>query len=97
MELVAAAALAAFMLSITYAFVKIAERQGIAKAFIAALILADLFVILLMLLGIDRPLIIIKTRLGSTTITYLQVFLLLKVPFTIWSIVNREQLRRILG
>ena len=97
MNLVFVLVVLGFMLSTAYIFVKISERYGLAKGFIALMLAADIYVVLLMLLGIDRPILVIKTRIGSITITILTLFLLIKIPMTIYSILKIEQLRKILG
>ena len=98
MELYTALSIAAFFISVAYVFVRISEYHGITRGFIAAMLCADLYAIMLMLLGIDRPMLIITIRGNPViTITYMQVFLIMKIPFTIWTVMNRERITKILG
>ena len=97
MQLHYAIVLAAFIIGLSYIFVKVAERYGLTKAFIALMMAADVFAAMLLVLGIDRPLFVISTRLGSITVTALTLFLLIKIPMTIYTIIKSEQLRKILG
>jgi len=90
-------AVIAFMVSAAYVFVKIAEKYGVTKGFIALMLLVDVYAVALMILGIDRPLFIIYTRLGSITVTALMIFLIIKIPFTIWTIAKSAKLQQVLG
>lgn len=86
-----------FMFSAAYIFVKISEKYGLTKGFISLMIVVDIYTVAFMLLGIDRPLFIIYTRLGSITVTALMLFLIIKIPFTIWTIARTAKLQKILG
>ena len=88
--------LVALVLSLAYVFAK-AMQRSLADAIVAVMILANIYAILLMLLGVDRPLAIICTRLGCTTITCIQAFLLLETPLTIIAIIKKKQLKQALG
>ena len=96
-QLYYAIVLAAFIVSLSLIFVKTAEKYGLAKAVIALMITADVFTVMLLVLGIDRPLFIITTRVGSLTVTALMMFLIVKIPFTIWTIAKSSKLQRVLG
>ena len=86
-----------FIFSISYIFIKALQAVGPTKAFLLTLMLADLFIVMLMLLGLDRPwrVLYINGR-PVWTITYLQLFLLVKLPLTAYLTMNREQLRKVL-
>ncbi len=97
-QLVLAVAALGFMLSISYIFIKSLQTVGPSRAFILTLMLADLFLIMLMLLGLDRPWKTLYLRgKPAWTITYLQLFLVVKIPITAWATWNRERLREVLG
>ena len=87
--------LAAFFVSLAYVFGKTVQR-GLVEAMIAVMVLADIYALFLMLLGIDRPWIMVCTRLGCITITYLQAFLLAKLPLTIYTMLKKKQLKQTL-
>jgi len=89
--------LAAFIVSIAYIFTRIALQHGMTKAFIAVMILVDIYAVILMILGIDRPIFIVTTRLGNATVTALELFLLVKIPLTVYIIIKSEQLQQVLG
>ena len=86
-----------FIFSISYIFIKALQTVGPTKAFLLTLMLADLFIVVLMLLGLDRPwrILYISGR-PVWTITYLQLFLVFKLPLTAYLTFNREQLRKVL-
>ena len=87
-----------FMFATAYIFIKALQAVGPTKAFLLTLMLADLFIIMLMLLGLDRPWrVLYLNGRPYWTITYLQLFLAFKLPLTIYLTWNREQLQRILG
>lgn len=89
--------IATAMLSVAYLFAKVFERGGFVKALLASSILIDFYLLLMYLLGIDRPLYLVCTRIGCITITALMLFIPLKLMFTLYLVVRQEALRRILG
>ena len=97
MDLAVVAAIVAFVLAAAYVFTKITMQLGLAKGFIAVMILADIYAVMFMLLGIDRPLFIVSTRLGSITVTALELFLLVKIPLTVYSIIKMKALQQVFG
>ena len=97
MQLDLALAAISFMFATAYIFIKTLQSIGPTRAFILTLMLADLFIVMLMLLGLDRPwrILYINGR-PVWTITYLQLFLVFKLPLTAYITFNREQLKRVL-
>ena len=87
------------IVSCGYVFVKISERYGLAKGLVSLMILVDIYAVILMILGIDRALFQIRfARLGtSITVTALTIFLLLKIPLTIYIVMKSRQLQQVLG
>ncbi|MCD6085186.1 MAG: hypothetical protein J7J20_06590 [Desulfurococcales archaeon] len=94
---VKALVLAAFILSLAYVFARVAQQHGMTKAMIAVMVLVDIYAIALCLLGIDRPLFVVTTRLGNAAVTALELFLLVKIPLTIYIIIKSKQLQQVLG
>lgn len=90
MDLMTAAVLTAFMLATALVFVKTVPH-GFMKAVAASMIIADLFLAVFLVLGIDRPLFIINTRLGSVTVTALMMFMLIKIPLTLYILRSKKQ------
>ena len=86
-----------FMFATAYIFIKALQTIGPTRAFLLTLMIADLFIVMLMLLGLDRPwrILYISGR-PVWTITYLQLFLVFKLPLTAYLTFNREQLRKVL-
>ena len=68
--------------SLAYSFVKLALAKGLDHALLGASILVDFSALLFMLLGIDRPLFLLCTKLGCVTITATMAFLAVKLPLT---------------
>ena len=68
--------------SLAYSFVRLSLARGIDYALLGASILVDFFTLMLMVLGIDRPLFILCTKLGCATVTAAMVFLAFKLPLT---------------
>ncbi len=87
-----------FMAAISYIFIKSLQAVGPTRAFLLTLMLADLYIIMLMLLGLDRPWKALYLRGRPVwNITYLQLFLMVKIPLTAWATWNRDRLRAVLG
>jgi len=77
----------AMAVSSAYAFVKVLDAsKSFARALLAVSALVDFYLILLWLLGIDRPLFtIFLQRIGaSVAVTALSLFIPMKVAFTLW-------------
>ena len=88
MELIArSAVVVAIVVSTAYTFVRVLQlTNSFARAVLATSVLIDLDLLLLWLLGIDRPLFAIAFRRLKTTITVtaLTLALPLKVFLTLW-------------
>jgi len=73
--------------STTYAFVKVLDTtKSFAKAVLAVSALADLYLVILWILGVDRPLFTIMFQRTGTgvTVTALTLFVPVKIAFTLW-------------
>ena len=88
-----------FMLSLTAIFIiLVAKTQiGIAKSLIVTLIIAKIWIGIFYLMGIDRPIIIIKTRLGQATITAMMLLFLTTLATNLYFISRIEKIQKILG
>jgi len=90
----------AAIISTALVFVKTLQHTGsMTKAVIAASIVIDFILIVMYVLGIDRPLFAISLqRLGITiTITALTIFIPFKLYFTIYLLAKQRSLQQILG
>lgn len=94
-EIAVIAALAVFALSVTLAFILISWRYGVVKGLLAALLLAKLLAAMFMLLGVDRPIATVKTKLGDFTITAMMLFLASSFVTTIYIAARLGDLDRI--
>lgn len=74
----------AMMLALAYTLVSITVRKGIEHAILAASILVDFFTLVLMVLGIDRPLFLFCTKFGCATVSATMLFLVFKLPATVY-------------
>ncbi|BEP17066.1 hypothetical protein PYJP_04180 [Pyrofollis japonicus] len=97
MQQLAYIVIAAAMVSVAYVFAKIFERAGFTKALLAISVLIDFYLIILWILGVDRPLYLVCTRIGCFTVTALMLFLPIKLLFTIYLVLRQEMLKRVLG
>ena len=73
--------------STAYAFVKVLDiTKSFARALLAVSALADLYLVILWILGVDRPLFtIVFQRTGAgVTVTALTLFVPVKLAFTLW-------------
>lgn len=68
-----------------YMYVRIFERAGLLPALFGTSLMVDLFTLMLILLGIDRPWLLLCTKLGCITITYATAFLSVKLPLTLYT------------
>jgi len=89
---------AAVAIAAAYVFVKTLQ-YGFTKALLAVSVLIDFYLIILWLLGIDRPLYTIYfARLNtSITITALTLFIPLKLVFTIYLFTRQRSLAQALS
>ncbi len=81
------------MLSTSYVFIEVSN--GLTKGFISLMLASDIYVVLLTLLGVDRSLFIVTTRIGSITITILPLFLPIRTSMIIYVIIKSELLKEI--
>ncbi len=87
----------AYLAVLAYTFARTLENTGsITRSIIAVSVMADLGAAALLVLGVDRPLFLLCTRLGCITVTALTLFLAAKIPTTIYLILNRERLEKLL-
>ncbi|RLG75697.1 MAG: hypothetical protein DRO12_05165 [Thermoprotei archaeon] len=90
----------AAVISVAYVFARITQSTGsFTKGILAVSLLIDFYLIILWILGIDRPLFQVKfTRIGaSLTITALTIFIPLKLLFTIYLFIKSRQLQATIG
>jgi len=76
---VKALVLATFILSLAYVFARVAQQHRMTKAMIAVMVLVDIYAVALCILGINRPLFVVTTRVGNVIVTALELFLLVKI------------------
>ncbi len=80
-----------------YTFVKTLEKTGsLARGIIAVSVMADLGAAALLVLGVDRPLFLLCTRLGCVTVTAMTLFLAAKIPATVYLVAKRKTLEKLL-
>lgn len=84
-------------LSVAYVFARVFDKAGFTKALLATSVLIDFYLFLMWILGVDRPLWMMCTRLGCINITALSLFLPLKLVFTVYLAVNQAKLSKTLG
>ena len=65
-----------------YMYVKLFEKAGLLPALFGTSLMIDFTTLLLILLGLNRPWILICTKLGCAVITYATAFLAVKLPMT---------------
>jgi len=92
-----AVAILAFVIGIAWIFTKTMEKYGIGKAFIVSMLFTDIFLVVFLVLGVDRPLFMIQTRIGSTTVTAVEILLLFKMPITAYLIAKSSKIVEVLG
>ena len=92
--------IACVAIAVAYTFAKVVEKTGsFTKGVLAVSLMIDFALLLLWILGIDRPLFrLYFARIGaSITITALSVFIPLKLLFTIYLFLRSRQLQQVLG
>jgi len=90
----------AAVISTAYAFAKVVQAtSSFTKGILAVSLLIDFYLVIMWLLGIDRPLFQLRfARIGaSVTITALTLFIPLKLLFTAYLFVKSRQLQQALG
>ena len=90
----------AAVISTAYASAKtIQATNSFTKGILIASVLIDFYLVLLWILGIDRPLFTVTfQRIGtSVTITALTLFIPLKLLFTLYIFTKSKQLQQALG
>jgi len=90
----------AAIISVGYVFARITQAtNSFTKGILAVSILIDFYLIILWILGIDRPLFTLTfQRVGtSITITALTIFIPLKLLFTIYLFIKSRQLQATIG
>ena len=92
-----AIAVLAFIVGISWIFTKTLEKYGIGKAFIVSMLFTDIFLVVFLVLGVDRPLFTVYTRIGSTTFTAVEVLLFVKLPITAYLIAKSNKVVEVLG
>ena len=92
-----AIAVLAFIVGISWIFIKAMEKYGIGKAFIVAMLFTDIFLVVFLVLGVDRPLFTVYTRIGSTTFTAVEILLFFKLPITAYLIAKSNKVVEVLG
>ena len=97
--IVKAVVIFAAIVSVAYVFAKTVQAAGFTKAILATSVVIDFYLIIMWLLGIDRPLFTLSfARIGvSLTITALTLFIPLKLLFTIYLFIKSRQLQAALG
>ncbi len=98
MSLEALAAALAYLWLVATVYTRTLEAtKSPSKALLSTLLAADIATAALILLGVDRPLFTLCTRLGCTTITALELLLATKLAATIYTALQRDKLEHILG
>ena len=90
---------AAAVISIAYVFVKTLASQGFVKALLATSVMVDFVLVILWLLGVDRPVFVVYfERTGtSITVTALTLALPFKLLFTLYLFYKQRELTSLLG
>ena len=99
MEIAKAIILAVFLLSLTFVFTTLIAKTsiGVVKSLIVTLIVAKVWIGVFYLMGIDRPLFVIKTKIGNTTVTAMMLLFLTTLATNLYFITRVEKLEKILG
>ena len=91
--------LATFMVSLTIIFVTLVAKTqtGVTKSLIVTLLIAKVWTGIFYLMGIDKPVVIIRTKLGDATITAMMLLFLTTLITNIYFITRIEKIQKILG
>ena len=96
--LINAAVIIAAVFSVGYVFAKVTQAtSSFAKGILATSLTIDFYLIIMWLLGIDRPMWVLCTRVGCVTLTALTLFIPIKLLFTIYIFIKSRQLQEQLG
>ena len=90
---------AAAVISIAYVFVKTLASQGFVKALLATSVMVDFVLVILWLLGIDRPVFAIYFSRTNTsiTVTALTLALPFKLLFTLYLFIKQREISKFLS
>ena len=96
--LINAAVVIVAVLSVGYVFAKVTQAtSSFTKGILAASLTIDFYLIIMWLLGIDRPMWVLCTRVGCVTLTALTLFMPFKLLFTLYIFIKSRQLQEQLG